>query len=40
MIFCTGAAVVDTPAGDETYTKTEDHPLLSTGQQPSKQKEL
>jgi hypothetical protein len=33
-------AGVSTPAGSESYTRTEDHPLLPTGQQPSKQKEL
>jgi hypothetical protein len=27
-----------TPAGSESYTKTEDHPILHMGQQPSKQK--
>jgi hypothetical protein len=29
---------LSTPFGSESYTRTEDHPLLPTGQQPSKQK--
>jgi hypothetical protein len=29
-----------TSAGSDSYTRTEDHPLLPTGQQVSKQKEL
>jgi hypothetical protein len=31
---------LSTPAGSKSYTRTEDHPLLPTGQRPSKQKEL
>jgi hypothetical protein len=31
---------LSTPAGSESYTRTEENPLLPTGQQPSKQKEL
>jgi hypothetical protein len=47
MVFCPGVAFTSSwggqlsaPAGSESYTRTEDHPILPTGQLPSKQKEL
>jgi hypothetical protein len=38
-VGCT-TAQLSTPAGTESHTRTEDHPLLPTGQQLLKQKEL